>query len=281
MHVFRFRSTLLLIFVLVHATSSLAADVVAVAGRPFGVGRVTVPLAGADENVIIETNGYALEERQGRVFYPAFAHRRVLGILRDLLGAKDNSGPSTLTIYFLFKGDEPLELKLWTPKPETIVAVPQNNPRQFLRLQRSWWGQYTAVSRLHENDGDYPPLVEIYLANMLGQRLGLRTPLLDRIQKQPSLPKESLLLVLNVESMRMQAFEDTLRGDVDLGIADQPIPTPIEWSLRTPSNIPDIVDVEPIALHVPEECFYLRFGSFDNYLWLRKFTEQNGGSPVN
>jgi hypothetical protein len=28
---------------------------------------------------------------------------------------------------------------------------------------------------------------------------------------------------------------------------------------------------------VPEECFYLRFGSFSNYLWLRKFLEQNGG----
>jgi hypothetical protein len=29
--------------------------------------------------------------------------------------------------------------------------------------------------------------------------------------------------------------------------------------------------IEPIATHVPQECFYLRFGNFTNYLWFRDF----------
>ena len=35
--------------------------------------------------------------------------------------------------------------------------------------------------------------------------------------------------------------------------------------------------VEPIARRVPEECFYLRTGSFENFLWLRHRTEEWGG----
>jgi hypothetical protein len=38
---------------------------------------------------------------------------------------------------------------------------------------------------------------------------------------------------------------------------------------RAPSAKP--ADIEPLATHVPRECFYERFGSFPNYLWYRDF----------
>src|SRR5690606_10607668 len=41
------------------------------------------------------------------------------------------------------------------------------------------------------------------------------------------------------------------------------------------------VEVEPIALHVPVECFYLRFGSFTNYLWFRDLNKKWEGDLGN
>ena len=38
---------------------------------------------------------------------------------------------------------------------------------------------------------------------------------------------------------------------------------------------------ELIAAHVPVECFYLRFGSFTNYLWFRDFLDHWQGDLGN
>src|SRR5690606_8314376 len=59
---------------------------------------------------------------------------------------------------------------------------------------------------------------------------------------------------------------------------DLPLPAPVERAARADAVPTADVVIEPIAMHVPEECFYLRFSSFDNYLWFRRFIEQNGGS---
>ena len=37
------------------------------------------------------------------------------------------------------------------------------------------------------------------------------------------------------------------------------------------------VAVEPLAMHVPEECFYIRFATFANYLWFRHLSREYGG----
>src|SRR5205823_4531575 len=39
--------------------------------------------------------------------------------------------------------------------------------------------------------------------------------------------------------------------------------------LPLPSSANDTI--EPLASHVPHECFYMRFGDFPNYLWYRDF----------
>jgi len=43
-------------------------------------------------------------------------------------------------------------------------------------------------------------------------------------------------------------------------------------------NVPGDVEIEPIARHVPAECFYLRCGSFANFQWLRTTVETWGGN---
>jgi hypothetical protein len=43
----------------------------------------------------------------------------------------------------------------------------------------------------------------------------------------------------------------------------------------------DEVPVEPMATHVPEECFYVRFGTFSNYLWFRDLNKKWQGDLSN
>ncbi len=260
------------------AESTFGADVQAVTGRPFGVARVSLPLSPASDSLAVETNGHQIEDPEGRVLYPVFGHRRVLGLVREILGVPGNDVPSSVTAYFLFRGDAPFQITMWTPEPEVIVVSPQPNPRLAQRLQRSWWQQYTAVARLQQRHSDYPPMIESYLTAMLGRRLGLQTPFAQRLPRaKQDVAQESLLLVLNVESMRIQAMEETLRGECDLGVASLPVPDPLAWA-ETAAAVQAEIPVEPLAARVPEDCFYLRFGSFDNYLWLNRFLEQNGGS---
>jgi hypothetical protein len=39
----------------------------------------------------------------------------------------------------------------------------------------------------------------------------------------------------------------------------------------------DELAVEPMATRVPPECFYIRYGSFENYLWFLNLSEEYGG----
>ncbi|MCA9170859.1 MAG: hypothetical protein KDB23_24455 [Planctomycetales bacterium] len=258
------------------------AEVIAVSGAPFGVARVTVPLTEMRRDdpatLVTRTNGFRIDGANGRIFYPVFAEQRVLGVLRELLGGPPLELPGNVTAFFLFRGHEPFQITLRTPYPQTFNVVPTNQPRRWQRLLRNWWSQYSAVAHLQESEGDYPPMVETYLTEMLKQRLQLpRQAGNNRRTEHKSTPQKSLLLVFNVESLRTQTMQETLAGHVDLGLADRPIPANITWPPRTALPAPGDVQVEPLAEHVPDDCFYVRFGSFDNYLWLKRFLEQNGG----
>jgi len=42
-------------------------------------------------------------------------------------------------------------------------------------------------------------------------------------------------------------------------------------------DLPANIEVEAMAQSVPRECFYLRFGEWENQLWLQRLTEEFGG----
>ena len=71
--------------------------------------------------------------------------------------------------------------------------------------------------------------------------------------------------------------------------ADQPLPKaadapPLEIPVPPPAAdgkpVPE-PKIEPIAAHVPAEFFYIRFGSFDNFLWFQDTLETWGGDLQN
>src|SRR5262249_41075785 len=94
-------------------------------------------------------------------------------------------------------------------------------------------------------------------------------------------------LLLGSDSLRSQTQTEVLRRRSEpLEAADQPLPLPRGEgrgdgaSAKVPQPAGEVV-IEPIANHVPAECFYMRFGSFVNYQWFRHTLDRWSGDLQN
>lgn len=260
-------------------------EVEAIPGRPFGVGRITVPLSPEDASAAQLVPRLALTEADGRIHYPAIETGRFREIVGGLLGGGgDIALPGRATAYFLFTGDEPLRITFYTPTANTAVVRPEEGRRrQYDRMLNQWWRQYQNGAQQREAAGEVPPLFDAYLTTMLSQRL--RLPLAGERRMDPttlSQPEKTLDLLLGVERLRAEILRDTLLSGAASGErADLPVPRDIDWSQREPVDPPEGAHIEPIAQRVPVECFYVRFGKFSNYLWLDQLIEDYGGDLAN
>ena len=253
----------------------------ALAGRPFGVGRITV--TGAD--AAIDMNRVLIADREGRVCYPAVGTGVFGRLIGQVLGDPADRPAANTTIYFLFLGERPLDITVYTPQAVRVPLEPERGAgrqfdRQFERMITIWWRQYSAAARNVRAAGDRPPSLEDYLLTMLARRLGLVPPLLDRLggEPRPALTSQSLELLLSMERLRSETMRDTMQGRGDFGQpADQPLPPAARWAPLPLAREARPAEIEPLAMRVPHECFYVRFGRFSNYLWLNRLVEEYGG----
>lgn len=256
--------------------------------RPFGVGRFVMPVIG--DGVDPDLRSWTLEEADGRAFYPAVTSGTVMRLFSevvDKVGADVDAPAATATVYFLFQGDKPLRLRLYTPKRHDVVITPSASRPLMKRMTlNAWWREYNAQARRQQREGDYPPLVETYLTSMLSQRLGLEPPLLTRIKDQEERPQEplsTLELLMGTENVRLAAIKDAMLHPLAArSPADRPLPDGIDWATHEFPAVgaKDDVAIEPLALRTPQECFYLRFGQFNNLLWFDNLTEAYGGDMM-
>jgi hypothetical protein len=246
----------------------------AITGTPFGVGRVSIQLPEARPRFFGERE-FTLAEANGRVFYAAFDFQPVRAILREILNR-----PQNVTVHFLFVGNEPLELELFAPSAVRMRVIPGRDPAGHKRLLAAWWDQYTRAAERAARTDEYPQLVDQYLVSMLAARLQLEPPRIDRRSfKQPDV-EQSLGVLLGTESMRLRMQEEVMLSSAREGEATEALPRPIEFAPAESPGAPE-AKLEPIAAHVPEECFYVRFGSFPNYLWFNRLLTEFGGDLRN
>lgn len=246
-------------------------------GRPFGVGRLTVPAVPGMMPEPLGADGILVEEASGRVYYPATeTPSPVGGFFADLVNAVPR-----VTIYFLFTGDEPLEITVAGRQRLRLAVAPQPDPRGYNRLLRAWWKQYTAEGGLLEPKSDYPPLAANYLRLMLAQRFGLPSPRLSGKSWEEWFRTE-LGLALSTEPLRTAMMQSRFTSpDAFAGPASEPLPA--AWPDEAPTIAPPdgSIEIEPLARHVPAESFYCRFGGFNNFLWLQDTLQKWGGDFQN
>ncbi len=285
------------IFSLLAAASLTRADAIkarseAYHGEPFGVGCVEVELPPSEAPEPLGWRGLGIAEKRHRALYPAVHSQSFVGIVKDVL--RDSRRPAArilggmiedrgkAKVYFLFLGREPLELTIRSQIPHAVSVAPVDDRAGWKRLLDAWWRQYTAGPGLLGGKPAYPPLVENYLRAMLAKRLGLELAERRRGQSWQEDVARELSLVAGTESLRLEVGRQRFfHPPAANESADQPLPPPIE---SEPSPVPEPaanVAVEPLALRVPAEWFYVRFGSFANFLWFQDTLARIGGDFQN
>ncbi len=250
-------------------------------GKPFGVGRVTIDVLRGKPVLPLSDERFTLLEANGRVLFPVLKHEPVRKILRGLLGKE---APRKVTLYYLFLGEQPFDLSAFAPHEQGVHVRPLRDPTGHRRLLDEWWKQYTKHYESLLKDQAYPPVAENFLIAMLSRRLGLAVPEPHRgLFGRKRTPQEDALSDLFVnETHRLRIDREMLSTQPSSPLATKPLPLPIDWPkghLRKEEF--EQVGVEPLATHVPAECFYLRFGSFTNYLWFRDLNKKWKGDLGN
>lgn len=271
---------------------------VAVRGEPFGVVLAEVPLppdgSRADLRILVDDAG-------GRLFYPAVAVREIEvverqesgrliggGALIDRLRTAVRGGPQrrkvavAITVAALYRGDAPLELHLIGDIDQRIrIDSSPNSPVAHRELLSTWWDAYTKVAKQSVAEGDHPTLVHKYLCTMLSQRHDFPAIDLDppKDGKQEPLvePLNTLSLLSAIEPLRDNILDEVLTKPSDLSVADQPIPLAPRWLDCPAPVLSSDLPIETLAYRIPPECFYLRFGSFANYVWFQDVSSRHGG----
>jgi hypothetical protein len=278
---------------------------IAFLGEPFGVGQLEVELPPSSWPPALGRSGVGIGDAHERVLYPAIERRplaqglrrfsqlvpklggRLGNVLDRATGIAGRVGESIersgrVTIYFLFSGSAPLEVAVQSRQSDIVHLTPIADPAAHRQVLAAWWRQYSQSSGGLWSNADYPPLVEDYLRAMLARRLQLplaRRPARDSWQDQLV---QGLDLMTGTESIRVSIQRDRVLGAPGLQeTADQPLPEPLQ---PPPPNFPKLAaapELEPLAQGVPRECFYVRFGTFANFLWLQDLLAQWGGDLQN
>ena len=267
----------------------------AFAGEPFGVARVTVTLPPAPKGALRyddpdRVSGLRLKEKNGRPLYPVFVGmpRQYFFPLEkdrpaDPEAKKDKRPAHGVVAYFLFRGAEPLEgVQLLGCGRDTdarlLGAKPAADPRAHKRLLEQWWDEQGYQIYRASREDLYPLPVENYVLAMMSRRLKLEMPEVDQLWflRRDGM-EEFAGLLTGAESVRVAMQKKTLLREAEAKEpADQPLPKP---TAPPAVDIPEVkapLAVEPIALHVPVECFYVRCGSFKNFRWVRRFIDRWG-----
>lgn len=287
------------------------APAVAVYGVPFGVVSLEVPLP---PNSSLAGVRVLVSDEENRLFYPANVVRSIEvkepapplpGRLRPgglidrvrtaIRSESSHRVPVAVTVTALFRGTGPLKIQLHGDIEQRIQITPLDPVRdninpgqpgaQHAVLLEHWWKSYNAQTQRARRGGDHPMLMHDYLAAMLAHRLNLPGPAaaLDPEEakaannKKLAEPLGTLALLSAIEPLRDEILQQTLIKPAHEAIASDPLPAPPAWAPTVLPPVPPEIPTEALATHVPPECFYLRFGSFANYLWFQDLSARSGG----
>lgn len=251
--------------------------IVALHGEPFGVGRVVI--SAADAGGAIDPTLIRIEEKDGRVFYPVVTVEKpkIGGLIREILGAPE-ARPLSATVYFLFRGPEPLDVTVRTSRSARVEIKPSAGGAEAgEKLLGAWWNAFHANAEKVREAGEYPPQAMTFLESTLARRLAIQMEIPPDPQTGKGGISEALNLLLGVEKMRDGLMRRSLAGADGPDDGQRvPLPAAIDWPQRTYGFAAE-VEVEPLATRVPRECLYVRFGSFDNQTWFNRLRKEYGG----
>ena len=276
----------------------LAVDVFAsaAAGHPYGVATIDIPV----EPPVVGRRlpPVLVSDADGRVMYPIAddlrvkigaprnpARRPILqrvgNLIRDLVGEEEELEQTvTRRVAFLIRGHEPIQVRLRDADGEIGVyeLVPRVGDPNHAEMLERWWQSFTDAAQQQIENAKYPTVVESYLVAMLSGRTGM--PLPDWYHapaEEADDGVDTLKLIAGAGDVAESVFRQSAAGSFAREEANVAVPPPPQWAPLFSAEHLKEIPVEPIATRVPPECFYIRYGSFQNYLWFVDLTEEYGG----
>lgn len=249
----------------------------AVIGTQYNVGHLVFRLA-PEDMVRWQSRAIFVSDPEGRIQFPVIMPT-LMERLTSQVADQTDPQPSDINVWFLFTGRQPLEVVVHAHRNHTKIVVPEAVRRLRQRLvTQNWWRQFHSMLEEQSQASDYPALVQAYLGTMVQQRMGMELPLLQRQKEKPIDPMTATwYLLTGAEDLQVESMRQLMTGQADTGVANLPLPANIAWQAHQyPLENPD-VEIESIARVVPHECFYLRFGTWSNQIWLKQLLEEHGG----
>ncbi|MFO0897623.1 MAG: hypothetical protein U0836_09400 [Pirellulales bacterium] len=249
----------------------------AYAGHPLGVGRISLRSLRGEPALPASDDAIELRESAGRALYPAFETSPLRQVFRNLANRRRE-----LNAYFLFRGNEPLDLTLLAGGAFEQRLRVSDNPAAQRTLQDLWWQEYVRNRQQGLRAGGYPPVIDNYLMATLSRRLSLPLPPLAGLEPSDDPSQDALNSLLASNAWRLELQDRALVATAaPTSTASLPLPaTPVTPLIDYPEAAGEM-EIEAIAKQVPVECFYARFGAFGNFQWMRALTEEWGGDLSN
>ena len=249
-------------------------------GEPFGVGMVTIDVFRGEPSIPLSDERFTVLEEAGRAMYPVLKMEPMKQLVRQLLSIEK---PRKVTIYYLFQGDEPFDLSVFSPVEQAVRVKPIRDESAHHRLLDEWWEEYSSRWNRLRGDPEFPPVAENFLTATFARRLGRTLPQPSGGLFNWSQKKDPVLGDLFAgDAYQLQVDREMLLEQGEPEAERMPLPEPTVWQEPTidASQLKDVA-IESIAAHVPAECFYARFGTFTNYLWFRDFKTKWEGDLQN
>lgn len=263
----------------------------AIPGEPFGIGRIEIDLPESLLPQPLGEAGLRLSEANGRVLYPVVETNPGGEMVRDVLSQARRPAlrilgqfiepPGRTSIYFLFHGPAPLQLTLHSKVETPFVLQPVPSPAAYPQLFAAWWRQYSATPSSLLSKPDYPPMIENYLRSMLAYRFRLQLPPTADKRYWDEQLSEELRLAGATEALRIAYQRERFLAAPLEETADLPLPEQILTGELPLPEPPADLKIEAMAEHVPAECFYIRFGNFNNFLWFQDTLARWNGDVQN
>lgn len=241
----------------------------AILGKPYGIAQLAIPIRAElrwrpDQPITIQVAG-------DRLLFPCYTVRQW------------DEG-AELIVRFLFRGSEQLVVDVRSSNGEFVkghAVKVDDDAATHKTLLTGWWQNYT--EQLIEGPSEELSELGRDIATILGHRFDLPTPSRRRDDSDSSdLEKQferTAGMLLGFESVRLAMMKDTSAVEASDLQAVLPLPTPIPVAaVPVPDFTNASVEIEPLASHVPPECFYLRCRSLENYIWMRGLVIGWGGS---
>ncbi|MDP1564354.1 MAG: hypothetical protein Q8M16_23490 [Pirellulaceae bacterium] len=251
----------------------------AVIGQTYNVGHVVYRLT-PEDSLRWQARAIFVSDPENRVLYPS-----IMPTFLQRLGSqftdKPTDPPRDIDIWFVFVGRQPINLTIHAAQDHRLTIEPANVGRvRQNSMMQTWWQQFELMLKEQVAASDYPPLAQAYLETMIQQRMGLANSgiLPPKAEAKINPLTETWNLLTSAESLQVDNLKAMMRDrSLQLEPANQPLPANIAWQPHQFTQVDPAVVIEPIAMCVPHECFYLRFGNWGNQVWLKQLLDEHGG----